>query len=165
MRGRPRQLSERFIKEDFKALYKSARGNEKLRYLGLHHIQGGKSYAEVGALLLLTTLAVINWVKKYECKGAPGLQQQKGQGRPARLSIKTPVLQKAITELQEKRKGGRVKGRDILKMIQDKFKVTYTLSGLYELLKRHRMVWITGRSIHPKANPEAQETFKKTSKN
>jgi len=30
-------------------------------------------------------------------------------------------------------------------------------------LKRADLVWITGRSIHPKADAEAQEAFKKTS--
>ncbi|WP_445083633.1 winged helix-turn-helix domain-containing protein [Candidatus Neptunichlamydia sp. REUL1] len=30
-------------------------------------------------------------------------------------------------------------------------------------MKRADLVWISGRSIHPKADLEAQETFKKTS--
>ncbi|WP_227678334.1 helix-turn-helix domain-containing protein [Psychrobacter faecalis] len=33
---------------------------------------------------------------------------------------------------------------------------------MYELLKRIDMSWISARSQHPKADPQAQDAFKKT---
>ena len=165
MLGRPRCLSEQFMKEDFKALYKKARSLEKPRYLGLHHVQQGKTYPEVAKLCLVSRSAVIEWVNKYESGGALQLENQPGRGRKSRLSkISDEDFKELILALQKERVGGRVKAKDILEMIKDKFKVVYSLSGFYKVLERKKIVWITGRSIHPKADLGAQDAFKKTSK-
>jgi transposase len=50
-----------------------------------------------------------------------------------------------------------------LELMKTKYGVDPSLRAVYDRLKRARLVWITGRSIHPKADLEAQETFKKTS--
>ena len=39
--------------------------------------------------------------------------------------------------------------------------VDYTLNGVYELLKRLDMAWISARSVSPNANPARQAEFKK----
>ena len=36
-------------------------------------------------------------------------------------------------------------------------------ANVYAILKKAGLVWITGRSIHPKTDKKAQEDFKKTS--
>lgn len=165
MLGRPRCLSERFMREDFKALYKKAQSSEKARYLGLHHVQQGKTYPEVAKLCLVSRSTVVEWINKYESGGALQLVNQPGRGRKSRLSkISDEDFKESILTLQKERKGGRVKAKDILEMIKDKFKVAYSLSGLYKVLDRRKIVWITGRSIHPNADLEAQEAFKKTLK-
>ena len=69
----------------------------------------------------------------------------------------------AVLELQEKKAGGRVRGKDILELMQTKYGIDPTLKTVYNTLKRADLVWITGRSIHPKADLEKQEAFKKTS--
>jgi len=165
MRGRPRYLSEKFMKEDFKTLHKKTSGPEKQRYMGLHHIQQGKTYGEAADICLVTELTVQGWVKKYEVGGVLQLVNQPGRGRKSRLSkVSDDDFKASILSLQAERDGGRVKGEDILKMLWKKFKVSYSLSGLYKVLERRKIVWITGRSIHPSADMEAQEAFKKTSK-
>ena len=157
-------LSKEFMAEDFKSLHKKAAAGAKQRYRGLHHVQQGKTYAEVSEICLVTPLAVRNWVKKYRAGGAAQLMNQPGRGRKARLKVSDEDFKQSILALQEERAGGRVKGTDILEMIKKKFKVIYSLSGLYKVLERRKIVWITGRSIHPNANIEAQDAFKKTSK-
>jgi transposase len=47
--------------------------------------------------------------------------------------------------------------------MQTKYGIDPSLRTVYDTLKRADLVWITGRSIHPKADLEAQEAFKKTS--
>jgi transposase len=42
-------------------------------------------------------------------------------------------------------------------MLKERFGVDYTLSGVYDLLKRLDIVWITVRSKHPKADLEKQK--------
>ena len=39
----------------------------------------------------------------------------------------------------------------------------YSVNGIYELLARIGMSWISARSKHPQADINAQEAFKKTS--
>ena len=39
--------------------------------------------------------------------------------------------------------------------------MAYTLNGVYELLKRVDMAWISARSVSPYANPARQAEFKK----
>ncbi|NGX34947.1 MAG: hypothetical protein K1060chlam1_01309 [Candidatus Anoxychlamydiales bacterium] len=48
--------------------------------------------------------------------------------------------------------------------MQEKFGVDCSIDTVYRTLARVNLAWITGRSIHPKVNLEAQETLKKTSK-
>ena len=40
---------------------------------------------------------------------------------------------------------------------------SYSLNGVYDLLKRLGLVWISARTVSPYANPVAQAEFKKTS--
>ena len=54
-------------------------------------------------------------------------------------------------------------GDDIVDMIKEKYKESYSVSGVYKLLKRMGMSWVSARSIHTKSNLEVQEAFKKTS--
>jgi len=54
-----------------------------------------------------------------------------------------------------------VRGEDIRQLLDEQFGVVYTLNGVYELLKRLDMVWISARSVSPNANPARQAEFKK----
>ncbi|WP_316357085.1 helix-turn-helix domain-containing protein [Candidatus Neptunichlamydia sp. REUL1] len=73
------------------------------------------------------------------------------------------AFRQAVLELQEKKVGGRIKGKDILELMKTKYGVDPSLKPVYNTLKRADLVWISGRLIHPKADLEAQETLKKTS--
>ena len=73
------------------------------------------------------------------------------------------AFRKAVLDLQDKKKGGRIKGTDILKLMEEKFSVRCSLKSVYNALRRIDLVWISGRSKHPKSDPKAQEAFKKTS--
>jgi transposase len=46
--------------------------------------------------------------------------------------------------------------------MKDKFGIEPSKSSSCDTLERVDLVWITGRSKHPKADLEAQESFKKT---
>lgn len=73
------------------------------------------------------------------------------------------AFKQSVLELQQKRSGGRIRGSDVLALMKEKYNVDPTLSTVYNTLKRADLVWITGRSIHPKTDIEAQENFKKNS--
>ena len=68
---------------------------------------------------------------------------------------------RAVEQLQDRRGGGRGRGEDIRQLLDEQFDVAYTLNGVYELLKRLDMVWISARSVSPNTNPAKQAEFKK----
>ncbi|WP_041350350.1 helix-turn-helix domain-containing protein [Nitrosococcus watsonii] len=41
------------------------------------------------------------------------------------------------------------------------FGVSYSLSGLYEVLRRAGLSWVSARSRHPQRDGQVQEAFKK----
>lgn len=73
-------------------------------------------------------------------------------------------LKKQILEMQKERSGVRIRGKDVAELIEKEYGITPSKSSVYETLKKIGLIWITGRSIHPKADKDAQENFKKTSK-
>lgn len=157
------KLPECFNKYDFEKLYKNERNpNTKERFLALQHLKEGKSKVEVGKLLKRSRRTIGEWYKRFIEFGIKGLTNQPRDGRSPNLSKKDEqAFLKELDKLQSERDGGRVVGEDIKQMLQDKFNASYHVNSVYRLLKRFNMVWITGRSIHPKANKEAQEEFKK----
>ena len=91
------------------------------------------------------------------------LETKAGRGRVAWISSELSAeFSEAVISLQENRDGGRVIGRDIVAMAEEKYAAKYSVSGMYKLLSRMGLSWVSGRSIHPKADLEAQESFKKT---
>ena len=83
--------------------------------------------------------------------------------KPARVaSDLSAEFSEAVISLQENRNGGRVIGEDIVNLVKEKYDVQYSVSGIYKVLSRMGLSWVSGRSIHPKSNLKAQEAFKKT---
>ena len=48
-------------------------------------------------------------------------------------------------------------------LLARQFGVAYSLNGVYDLLKRLGLVWMSARALKPYADPVAQAEFKKTS--
>ena len=107
----------------------------------------------------------MNWIVRFKKNEITGLKEKAGRGAKPHLPPESyEAFRSAVLELQAKRKGGRIKGRDILELMENKFGITPSRSSVYDTLKRADLVWITGRSKHPEGDEIAQETFKKTSK-
>jgi len=89
---------------------------------------------------------------------------KKGRGAKQKLSLSQhEAFKKAVLELQHNREGGRIRGEDVLKLMEEKFNVKCSIDTVSRTLSRVSLVWISGRSKHPKSDPKAQEEFKKTS--
>jgi transposase len=165
MRGRKAEGIKGLEQYDFDKLSKT-QGNprERKRYLAFAHIREGKSFTEAAAAIRIRLRTLMNWVKRFRIQGIEGLMDQPGRGSKPYLSKEDrEAFKQSVLELQQKRSGGRVRGSDVLALMKEKYNVEPTLSTVYNTLKRSDLVWITGRSIHPKADVEAQENFKKNS--
>lgn len=151
---------------DFEKLYKNEGNAEsRIRLLGLYHYKSGKTFVEVGSLLLKDRHTIAEWVARFQTEGLEGVYNKPGRGRnPILAKEQEDGFVKEVELMQKNRQGGRVTGEEIKAMLLDKFDAEYSLNGVYELLERVGLVWITSRSEHPKADQSAQEHFKKTLK-
>ena len=50
-----------------------------------------------------------------------------------------------VLEIQNNRSGGRIRGKDVADLIEEKYGITPSKSSVYETLKKIGLVWITGR--------------------
>ena len=151
---------------NFEELYRTEpHPRTRIRYLGMIHVQARRPFCEIAQILRVSRETVRSWVKRFSEEGLEGLSEKPGRGAQPKLSPQDePAFKKAVEALQDERGGGRVTGEEIRQLLLKRFQSAYTLDGVYKLLKRLGLVWITARSIHPEADLDAQKAFKKTSK-
>lgn len=166
MKGRKAKLPPELFEHNFTQLAKrEPHARTRQRFLGLSHLQDGATITEVAKICKTARSTIYDWLKRLALEGIDGLQEKEGRGCHSKLSLdQHEAFKRAVLELQSNRTGGRIRGKDILKLMEEKFNITCNLSTVYRILERVNLVWISGRSIHPKANLKAQEEFKKTSK-
>lgn len=160
------KLSKEFKEFEFLVYYKLNRSRKYIyRCLACNYINRGKSYDEVSKILQFSRASIIDWVKSFQEGGIDSLLSIKsGRGRKAKISSDLAAeLSESVISLQESKCGGRIIGKDIIGLIKERYDIEYSLSGIYKMLSRINMSWVSGRSIHPKGNIDAQESFKKTS--
>lgn len=165
MRGRKASQIEDVQRYDFDKLANTT-GNarERRRFVAFAHMREGKTFTETAIAVRVKLRTLMNWVKKFKTERLEGLKDKPGRGaKPFLPEGHRAAFRQAVLELQEKKTGGRVRGSDVLELMKTKYGVDPSLRTVYDTLKRADLVWITGRSIHPKADLEAQEAFKKTS--
>jgi putative transposase len=165
MRGRKAAQIKGIEQYDFDKLANTkSNPRERRRFLAFAHLCEGKTFTEVAIFVRVKLRSLMRWVKKFKTEGLEGLKDKAGRGAKPLMPLEhRAAFRQAVLELQEKRTGGRIRGRDVLELMQTKYGIDPTLKTVYNTLKKSDLVWITGRSIHPKADLEDQEAFKKTS--
>ena len=164
MRGRKAAQIEGIQQYDFDKLAKTeGNARERRRFLAFAHIQEGKTFTETAIAVRVKLRTLMNWIKQFKNKDIEGLKDKAGRGaKPFLPEEHRLAFRQAVLELQKNRVGGRIRGSDVLELMRTKYGVNPSLRTVYDTLKRAELVWITGRSIHPKGDIEGQETFKKT---
>ena len=105
-----------------------------------------------------------DWLHRFKDGGLPALVDKGGRGRkPIIPETLHATFKEAVLHMQEEKDGGRIVGRDVLKMLESDFQQQCHPRTVYKLLHRVKLSWISGRSKHPKQDLEEQEAFKKTS--
>lgn len=167
MKGRKRSPLEKLADYNFIHLAKTTgKARERMRFLAFAHIQEGKTYAEVAKMVKVSYKTLMAWVKRFKQEGIEGLFDKPGQGNKPHLPAEqTEAFKEAVMKLRDERQGGRIRGKDIAELLEKQFNIQSSLRSVYDTLKRVDLVWITGRSIHPEADLQAQENFKKTLNN
>ena len=125
----------------------------------------GKTAANIAAALGAAERSVCSWIGRYNELGLEGLQAYSIPGRPCRLDAKQlERLRKRLDNAPKpKDKVCTLRGQDIQRILQQEFGETYCLQGIYKLLHRLGYSSLMPRPQHTKADPQAQEAFKKSS--
>lgn len=150
-------------KEDIKRMAKNEKqANVRVRLLGVQMFLEGKRLVKIGEILNVAYRTVKKWVDKFIKNGVEGLRDASGRGKKQLFpKDKQEELANEIEKMREEKKGGRLAVKEIQERIETKWQVKYGIHGVYQLLKKCRIVWITARSKHPKSDPQVQEEFKK----
>ena len=146
---------------DFLSCYRVERDPKiKIKLQALHHLQQGRKLCEVADIVLVDERTVRSWLKLFVEFDYEGLIEREGRGRKPRLPpTEEENFKDEIDRLHEEKNGGRVIAEEIQKLLLDRFDCNYSISGVYTLLDRLNIVWISGRSKHPKHSEEAIEQF------
>lgn len=157
-----KDLIQKIHEFDFKSEYKREKNPLiKVKLLALHHLQSGKLLKDVADIILYDEKAIRRWIRRFTQFDYEGLIEKKGRGSKPRLpKDKEDDFKDALDLLYESNKGGRIDIEDIQSLLVDKFDCNYSRSGVYTLLDRINIVWITGRSKHPKHSDDMIEKFK-----
>lgn len=147
---------------DFLASYKVERDPRiKIKLLALCHLQNGKTIQEVSEITLYNTKSVKSWLDDFIEFDYESLIEREGRGRKPRLAPEDEEKFKdALCTIQDNKKSGSVGATEVRTLLADQFDCCYSQSGTYALLDRLNLVWITGRSRHPKISEEAIELYK-----
>jgi transposase len=147
---------------DFLATYKVEQNPRiKIKLQALYHLQEGKSITEVSEITLYDRKSIRRWLHMFVLFDYEGLIDKEGRGRKPRLAPSDEEsFSRRLDCLQEQNEGGRITVDDIQKLLAEEFNCNYSRSGVYALLDRLNIVWISGRSKHPKHSQEAIEQFK-----
>lgn len=140
----------------------------KARFLRLRAVLlalAGRSAPEIAAALGAGRRTVQEWVKRYNAEGLDGLDDRPGRGRPCRLT------EPQLAQLCDRIDAGptpedgacTLRGPEVRALLGREFGVTYSPAAVYFLLHRLGYEPLDPRPRHLKADPAAQEEFKRKS--
>ena len=159
------KFPEKFMEINFYHYYQTtpcARG--RMRCLAMVHLQKGKTIEEVSEIVQQSRVSISHWLRWLREEGDIErlVGYVKGRGGKAKIaSIGEETIRLTIEKMSKEKRGGRITGKDIQKIIKETWEIEYALSSVYVLLKRLNLVWITSRSKHPQMDEKTQENFKK----
>jgi transposase len=136
------------------------------RILAIAMVLDGFSREDAARLCGMDRQTLRDWVHRYNKEGLDGLTDRARSGRPASLSwVEQGKLASWIEEGADLARDGVVRFRraDLRKRIGAEFGVELHERSVGKLLRRLNFRRLSVRPQHPKSDPAAQETFKKTS--
>ena len=135
------------------------------RLLGIHNLMCGKNRIEAAKAVGRNPEWLRMWVLRYDAGGYEKLIDLPRPGQKKYLTNEQEdELVVLILNLQDERNGGRIIGKDIIELVKEKYNVEYKRSGMYDLLERIGMSWVSSRSKHPKSDIKKQKNFTQTFK-
>lgn len=142
-------------------------GRVSARLLALANALEGLPREEAARLAGMTGQTLGDWVHRYNAEGVEGLRDRSRSGRPCALAEGQQAALKALILKGPKlKRDGCVawRSRDLCVLVERRFGVRYSESGMLKLLGGLDLSWQKARPIHPEADAKAQACFKKASR-
>jgi len=149
--------------KELKAVYqKSTCAVERRRTQAIWLLGEGKTRKEVEQITAYSAVSLVNIIKNYNEEGLAGLKDKRhnNEGRSALLSDEE-MLQLAQEIRKDYQESNYWSGKDVIKWIKETLGKDIHKQRAYEYLSAVGMSMQTPRPHHAKADPIAQDIFKK----
>src|SRR5215211_4911278 len=140
-------------------------GRVGARLLALANALDGLPRERAAELAGMDRQTLRDWVHRYNAEGVAGLRDRPRPGRPCGLDEgRQAALKGLVLKGPELKRDGCVawRARDLRELVERRFGVRYSESGVRRLLHGLDLSWQKARPVHPEADVRAQERFKKT---
>jgi len=138
-------------------------GRVSARLLALANALDGVPREQAARLAGMTGQTLGDWVHRYNAEGPAGLRDRPRPGRPCALDDGQQAALKALV-LRGPRlaRDGCVawRLRDLCALVERRFGVRYSETGLLRLAKGLDLSWQKARPVHPEADRRAQARFR-----
>jgi transposase len=117
---------------------------------------------EIAEMLGRSPRFVDEWVGRYRRGGIANLSPRKQPGRKPKLTPEQERVLKARLDAGPRDSDEGVctlRGKDVVRIIEEEFGVTHTLGGIYDVLRRLGYSSLVPRPRHRKNDPAALERF------
>lgn len=132
------------------------------RYRAVLLALDGKEAVQIAGTLGRARRSVQDWAYAYRDGGIDAIQPRPRPGRAPKLPRqREPELMARIDAGPLPSDGVcTLRGRDVMRILEQEFGVKYTLGGAYDLLERLGYSCLAPRPLHEKSNPQQIEQFK-----
>lgn len=152
--------------EELRRLYRRAKSAKQARRLRIIILAAQQQTAEdISHQVDLSPRQIQSWVRRYNREGLSGLADRPGRGPKA--SLTSEEAQRLRSRLDAGPAPGdgvcTLRGQDVQRILAEEFGKLHKLGAVYKLLHRLGYASLAPRPQHRRADPAAQETFKKSS--
>jgi transposase len=162
------ELRQDFGADDLRRYAARAKdASQARRLLALAAVLDGMNRAEAARIGGMDRQTLRDWAHRFNQHGPDGLIDIKPPGRLPRLSDEQKGVLKQLVETgPDPQIDGVVRWRcvDLKRVVRDRFGIELSEVSLGRVLKQLGFSRISARPQHPKQDPEAIATFKKTSR-
>ncbi len=141
-------------------------GRVAARMFAIANVLSGMSRFSAAKLAGLDQQTLRDWVHRFNAEGIEGLRDRAHKGRPRHLDEEgREQLAQRVEKGAELKTDGVVRWRrvDLKVWLAKEYGVNYAETSVGRILRQMGFSHMSVRPIHPRGDPEAQETFKKTS--
>jgi len=153
--------------EELQDLYRTETNTRMARRIqGVCLAKRGLTCSQIMAITGAGRRTVQQWIAKYNRGGINELIDKPRSGAPSKLpaDLQRQVLERIHAGPQPADGVSVFSAAAIEGMIEREYGVLYSLTGLHDWLHRMGFSYLAPRPRHEKADPQAQEAFKKTSR-